>query len=91
MEDLARTVSIIMSFPLLIAPILFSTVRMSKNRWVTILAIPLSLVSAIFGLILLLSEIGVVARAFGLWGVLFSLATWRIIWKRYTDKKNLDE
>jgi len=80
-----------MSFPLLIAPILFSTVRMSKNRWVTILAIPLSLVSAIFGLILLLSEIGVVARAFGLWGVLFSLATWRIIWKRYTDIKNLDE
>ena len=80
-----------MSFPLLIAPILFSTVRMSKNRWVTILAIPLSLVSAIFGLILLLSEIGVVARAFGLWGVLFSLATWRIIWQRYTDIKNLDE
>jgi hypothetical protein len=64
---------------------------MSKNRWVTILAIPLSLVSAIFGLILLLSEIGVVARAFGLWGVLFSLATWRIIWQRYTDIKNLDE
>lgn len=91
MEDLARTVSIIMSFPLLIAPILFATVRMSKNRWVTILAIPLSLVSAIFGLILLLSEIGVVARAFGLWGVLFSLATWRIIWQRYTDIKDLDE
>jgi Cu/Ag efflux pump CusA len=91
MEDLARTVSIIMSFPLLIAPILFATVRMSKNRWVTFLAIPLSLVSAIFGLILLLSEIGAVARAFGLWGILFSLATWRIIWQRYTAKKNLDE
>ena len=83
MEDLARTVTLILAFPLLIAPILFASVRIFKKRWLAILAIPLSIVSALFGLTLLLSEIGIVARAFGLWGLLFSLATWRIIWQRY--------
>ena len=34
MEDLARTVSIIIAFPLLIAPIVFAIVRFLDKRWV---------------------------------------------------------
>lgn len=82
MEDLARTVTIILAFPLLVAPIVFAIVRFTNKRWVTIAGIPLTVVSAVFGVMLLLSDIGTVARAFGLWGVLFSLATWRLIWRR---------
>ncbi len=82
MEDLARTVTIILAFPFLVAPIVFAGVRFLNKRWVTIAAIPLTVISAVFGVMLLLSDIGTVARAFGLWGVLFSLATWRLIWRR---------
>ena len=53
-----------------------------------LLSIPISLVSATLGLFLLLSEIGTVARAFGLWGLLFALATWRIIWNRMRTHGN---
>ena len=87
MEDLARTVSIIIAFPLLIAPIVFAIVRFLDKRWVMIAALPLTVISASLGLMLLLSNIGSVARAFGLWGVLFSLATWRTIWRRVKSEK----
>jgi len=87
MEDLARTVAIIVTFPLFISPLVFLALRFTKRRWVVILSIPLTLVSAIFGLMLLLSEIGVVGRAFGLWGILFALASLRIIWRRVVEMK----
>ena len=87
MEDLARTVSIIIAFPLLIAPIVFAIVRFLDKRGLMIAALPLTVISASLGLMLLLSNIGSVARAFGLWGVLFSLATWRIIWRRVKSEK----
>ena len=87
MEDLARTVSIIIAFPLLIAPIVFAVVRLLDKRWVMIAALPLTVISAFLGLMLLLSSIGTVARAFGLWGVLFSFATWRIMWRRVKSEK----
>jgi hypothetical protein len=87
MEDLARTVAIILAFPLVISPLVFLALRFTNRRWVLLLSLPLSIISAFFGLALLLSEIGVVARAFGLWGILFSVGSWRIIWRRIREKK----
>lgn len=85
MEDLARTVAIILSFPLVVSPLVFLAVWKFPKRGILLLALPLSIISATLGMFLLLSEIGVVARAFGLWGLLFSLATWRIIWHQMRD------
>lgn len=83
MEDLARTVAIILFFPVIASPITFLFTWKFHQRWIAIVAIPISIVSATLGTFLLLSEIGIAARFFGLWGVLFALATWRIIWRRY--------
>ena len=80
MEDLARTVSIILFFPLIASPITFFLVWKWRKRWLMLLAIPVSIVAGTLGFFLLLSEIGVTARAFGLWGLLFALGTWRMIW-----------
>ena len=88
MEDLARLVAIILFFPLILSPICFVLVWKFQQRWVMLLALPISIVSATLGLFLLLSEIGTVARGFGLWGLLFALATWRIIWQRTRGKRN---
>jgi hypothetical protein len=87
MEDLARTVAIIVTFPLFVSPLVFLALRFTYRRWVVILSIPLTLISAIFGLMLLLSEIGVVGRAFGLWGLFFAIASWRIMWRGFQEKK----
>ena len=88
MEDLARTVAIILFFPLIASPIIFILNWKFNHRWLMLLSIPISLVSATLGLFLLLSEIGTVARAFGLWGLLFAVATWRIIWNRMRTHGN---
>jgi predicted neutral ceramidase superfamily lipid hydrolase len=87
MEDLARTVAIIIFFPLIAAPITFLIVWRFPKKWVVISALPVSIISATLGLFLLLSQIGTVARAFGLWGLLFSLGTWRIMWRAHRDSK----
>ncbi|NBR93363.1 MAG: hypothetical protein EBT44_00620 [Actinobacteria bacterium] len=87
MEDLARMVAIIVTFPLLISPLVFLALRFTNRRWVMLLSIPLTLISAIFGVLLLLSEIGVVGRAFGLWGILFALASSRIIWRKILEMR----
>ena len=81
MEDLALTVSIILFFPVIASPLTFLLVWRIRKRWVMVLTLPISIVAATLGLFLLLSEIGTVARAMGLWGVLFAFGTWRIIWQ----------
>lgn len=86
MEDLARTVAIIVSLPLIAAPLTFLVVWRFPKRAVMLIALPISIVCATLGLFLLLSDIGTVARAFGLWGVLFSLGTWRLIWNRVRSR-----
>lgn len=88
MEDLVRLVAIILFFPLVLSPLSFVLVWKFQQRWLMLLAIPISIVSATLGLFLLLSEIGTVARGFGLWGLLFALATWRIIWQRTRGERN---
>lgn len=80
-------VAIILFFPVILAPINFFLVRKFNNRTVMVLAIPISIISAALGLFLLLSQIGIGARAFGLWGLLFALGTWHVIWKRVNHKK----
>ena len=91
MEDLARTVALILFFPLIASPITFLVVWKFPQRIVALFALPISIVSATLGLFLLLSEIGSVARGFGLWGLLFSLATWRKIWNRVRSQTRNDE
>jgi hypothetical protein len=91
MEDLARTVALILFFPLIASPITFLIVWRFPQRIVALFALPISIVSATLGLFLLLSEIGSVARGFGLWGLLFSLATWRTIWNQVRSQGNNDE
>lgn len=86
MEDLARTVAIILFFPVIASPLIFLVNWRFNQRWLMLLSIPISVVSAALGLFLLLSEIGTAARGFGLWGVLFALATWRIIWQRMRNQ-----
>ena len=90
MEDLARTVAIILFFPLIASPITFLFVWRFRHRVVALIALPISIVSATLGFFLLLSEIGVVARGFGLWGLLFSLATWRQIWNQVQSRDRDD-
>ena len=91
MEDLARTVALILFFPLIASPITFLIVWRFPQRIVALFALPISIVSATLGLFLLLSEIGSVARGFGLWGLLFSLATWRKIWNRVRNQTRNDK
>lgn len=91
MEDLARTVALILFFPLIASPITFLVVWRFPRRIVALFALPISIVSATLGLFLLLSEIGNVARGFGLWGLLFSLATWRKIWNQVRSQTRNDE
>lgn len=86
MEDLARLVTIILVFPIVLSPLSFLVVWKFANRWLMLFSLPISIVSATLGLFLLLSELGVAARGFGLWGLLFALATWRIIWRRIKSK-----
>jgi hypothetical protein len=87
MEDLARLVAIILFFPLVLSPLTFLLVWKFSQRWLIFAALPISIISSIFGLMLLLSEIGVVARFFGLWGLLFALGTWRIMWRRASQSR----
>lgn len=82
MEDLARAVAVILFFPVIASPLAFLLVWRVRRRWVMVLSVPISIIAATLGLFLLLSEIGTAARAFGLWGVLFALGTWKIIWQR---------
>lgn len=91
MEDLARTVALILFFPLIASPITFLVVWRFPQRIVALFALPISIVSATLGLFLLLSEIGSVARGFGLWGLLFSLATWRKIWNQVRNQTRDDK
>lgn len=81
MEDLARTVSIILFFPVIAAPLTFLLVWRIRKHWIMVFSLPISIVGAALGLFLLLSEIGTVARAMGLWGLLFALGTWKIMWQ----------
>lgn len=80
MEDLARTVAIIVFFPLIASPMIFLINWKFPRKLIMIITFPISLIAAALGLFLLLSEIGIVARAFGLWGLFFSLANWRATW-----------
>ena len=80
-------VAIILFFPFILSPLLLLLVWKFSHRWVTFIAVPLSLVSATLGAFLLLGDGGTPARAVGLWGLLFSLATWRIIFKRLKAPK----
>lgn len=82
MEDLARAVAIILFFPVVASPLTFLVVWRIRKRWVMVFSLPISVVAATLGLFLLLSEIGTVARGLGLWGILFALGTWKIIWER---------
>ena len=91
MEDLARTVAIILFFPLIASPITFLLVWKIQKRSMALIALPISIVSATLGLFLLLSEVGTVARGFGLWGLLFSLATWQKIWHLARPAKTRDD
>lgn len=81
MEDLARTVSIILFIPVIAAPLTFLLVWRIRKQWIMVLSLPISIVAAVLGLFLLLSEIGTAARAMGLWGLLFALGTWKIMWQ----------
>ena len=91
MEDLARTVAIIVFFPLIASPIIFLINWKLPRKVIMLLTFPISLIAAALGLFLLLSEIGIVARAFGLWGLLFSLANWRITWNFLQRNKKEQE
>lgn len=81
MEDLARAVAFILFFPVIASPLTFLLVWRIRKKWLMVLALPISIISATLGLFLLLSEIGTGARAMGLWGILFALATWKVIWE----------
>jgi hypothetical protein len=81
MEDLARTVSIILFFPVVASPLTFLLVWRVRKRWIMVLSLPISIIAAALGLFLLLSEIGTAARALGLWGLLFALGAWKIMWQ----------
>ena len=91
MEDLARTVAIILFFPLIASPVTFLLVWKIPKRSMALISLPISIVSATLGLFLLLSEVGTVARGFGLWGLLFSLATWQKIWHQVRPDKDYDD
>ena len=90
MESLARMVALILFFPLIVSPVVFLLVRQLNNRAIMIISLPLSIISAALGLFLLLSQIGIVARGFGLWGLLFAVATWKIIVKRVQKFRNTE-
>ena len=80
-------VAIILFFPFILSPVIFLLVWKVSSRWVLFPAVPISLVSATLGVFLLLSDGGIPARFIGLWGVLFSVATWRIILRRMKATK----
>lgn len=82
MEDLARLVAFLLFFPVFASPIVFLITWKIDRRSLMFFTIPLSVISGVLGVFLLLSEIGTVARGMGLWGILFALGTWRILWNR---------